>query len=109
MAFREFTDRRGREWRAWEVTPEVISPRTKEEDYLASLYYTGWIVFESKTTDDKRRLYPVPKGWSEMSDPQLEELLENAEVVPARKGRPAEDTPGAEAKPEGNRRDPPRE
>ena len=87
MPVREFTDSRGREWRAWEVTPESISPRTKEEDYLASLYYTGWIVFESKDEDDKRRLYPVPKGWLELPDPELEVLLQKAEVVPQRKLR----------------------
>ena|SRR5437867_401085 len=87
MAVREFTDSRGREWRAWEVTPEAISPRTKEEDYLASLYYTGWIVFESKRGEDKRRLYPVPKGWNELPDPELEVLLQKAEVVPQRKLR----------------------
>jgi hypothetical protein len=87
MPVREFKDSGGREWRAWEVTPESISPRTKEEDYLASLYYTGWIVFESKAEDDKRRLYPVPKGWLELPDPELEVLLQKAEVVPQRKLR----------------------
>ena len=87
MPVREFKDSRGVEWRAWEVTPESISPKTKEEDYLASLYYTGWIVFENRAEDDKRRLYPVPKDWLELPDPELEVLLQKAEVVPQRKLR----------------------
>jgi hypothetical protein len=65
--------------------PEAISPRTKEEDYLASLYFTGWIVFETTSEDDKRRLYPVPKGWAELPEPELEVLLHKAEIVPKRK------------------------
>ena len=87
MPVREFTDSAGKKWRAWEVTPEAISPRTKEEDYLAALYYTGWIVFESTTGEDKRRLYPIPKGWDQLPDPELEVLLQKAEVVPPRKLR----------------------
>ena len=97
MPVREFTDSRGIEWRAWEVTPESISPRTKEEDYLASLYYTGWIVFESKAGDDKRRLYPVPKAWLELPDPELEVLLQKAEVVPQRKLRADKEATGEAA------------
>jgi len=69
----------------WEVKPEAIYPRTKEEDYLASMYVTGWLVFETKAEDDKRRLYPVPSGWSDLPVAELEVLLEKAEVVPPRK------------------------
>ena len=87
MAVREFTDSLGREWRAWDVTPDDLSPRTKDEDYLAQLYHTGWIVFETKSGDDKRRLYPIPKGWSELPDAELTVLLQKAEVVPQRKLR----------------------
>jgi hypothetical protein len=81
MAVREFSDSKGREWRAWDVRPDDLSPRTKDEDYLASLYYTGWVAFEAKTGDDRRRLYPIPTGWSELSDADLEKLLLSAEVV----------------------------
>jgi hypothetical protein len=87
MAVREFTDSTGREWRAWDVTPDELSPRTKDEDYLAQLYYTGWVVFETKSGDDKRRLYPIPKSWSELPEPELEVLLQKAEIVPQRKLR----------------------
>ena len=56
MAVREFSDSIGRAWRAWDVTPDELNARTKDEDYLAQLYHTGWIVFETKAEDDKRRL-----------------------------------------------------
>jgi hypothetical protein len=87
MAVREFTDHAGREWRAWDVKPDDLNPRTKDETFLAQLYLTGWIVFETKVGDDKRRLYPIPKGWSELPDAELQVLLYKAEVVPPRKLR----------------------
>ena len=97
MAVREFTDSAGRAWRAWDVAPDELSPKTKDEDYLAQLYHTGWIVFETKNGDDKRRLYPVPKGWAELPDPELAVLLEKAEVVPQRKLRTEKEARGPAA------------
>lgn len=85
MAVREFTDSRGREWRAWDVTPDELNPRTKDEAYLAQLYLTGWIVFEAVNGEDRRRLYPIPRGWDELPVPELEVLLRKAEIVPKRK------------------------
>jgi len=32
MSVREFHDGRGREWRAWEVRPDELDVRTKDED-----------------------------------------------------------------------------
>ena len=87
MAVREFRDSTGRDWRAWDIAPDELSPRTKDEDYLAELYHTGWIVFETVAGDDKRRLYPVPKGWSQLPAAELEVLLQKAEIVPPRKLR----------------------
>jgi hypothetical protein len=97
MAVREFSDGNGRGWRAWDVSPDELSPRTKDEDYLAQLYHTGWIVFETKEGDDKRRLYPVPKGWSELPEAELAVLLQKAEVVPKRKLRTEKDLHGPDA------------
>lgn len=97
VAVREFRDSNGRDWRAWEVTPDAINPRTKEEDFLADLYYTGWIVFETKSEADKRRLYPVPKKWDELPDPELEILLNKAERVPKRKMAAEKRESGAQA------------
>jgi hypothetical protein len=85
MAVREFTDSSGREWRLWDVTPDELNPRTKDEAFLAQLYYTGWIVFETKAGDEKRRLNPIPRAWHELPDHDLEGLLHKAEIVPKRR------------------------
>jgi hypothetical protein len=82
MAVREFIDSKGRAWRAWDVVPDDLNTRIKNESYLATLNYTGWITFE--TEGEKRRLYPIPKAWSELPVEELELLLERAEVVKAR-------------------------
>jgi hypothetical protein len=88
MAIREFKDASGREWRAWDVVPADFSARTNDEDFLATLYYTGWIAFETTDGSDRRRLYPIPKGWSEVSDTDLAGLLGKAEVVGRKEARP---------------------
>jgi hypothetical protein len=82
MAVREFTDSRGRRWRAWDIKPEEIHPVTKAEDYLADCYVTGWIVFETFEGDEKRRLCPWPKYWTLETEGGLRRLLERAERVP---------------------------
>jgi len=87
MAVREFTDSGGREWRVWDVMPESIHPQTKTEDYLAAMYQTGWLVFETKAEDEKRRLSDIPPRWSSLPDEELEALLRRAEVTPPRKLR----------------------
>lgn len=97
MAVREFTDSSGRQWRAWDVAPDELNPRTKDEDYLAQLYYTGWIVFEAVNGQDKRRLYPIPKGWEELPAAELEVLLQKAEIVPKRKLRMEKEARGEAA------------
>ena len=82
MPVREFTDQSRREWRAWDLKPENIHPATKGEDYLADCYITGWIVFETFSGDEKRRLCPWPIDWVTRTDDQLCDLLRMAEVVP---------------------------
>ena len=82
MAYREFVDEDGRWWKAWDIKPEEIHPVTKAEDYLADCYVTGWIVFETHTTHEKRRLCPWPMNWAQRSDEELRELLRRAEVIP---------------------------
>ena len=97
MAVRDFTDSRGRAWLAWDVTPDELNPRTQDEDFLAKLYHTGWLVFETQAGDEKRRLYPIPKDWRELPDPGLEVLLQKAEVVPKRKLRSEKQATGPSA------------
>ena len=85
MAVREFTDPEGRQWRAWDITPESIHPQTKIEDYLADCYQDGWVVFEALDGSDKRRLYPPPRGWDTLPDGELLRLLARAERIPLTK------------------------
>jgi hypothetical protein len=85
MAVREFTDENGKRWRAWDIHPDAIRPKTKAEDYLAACYDVGWIVFESLSGDEKRRLCPYPARWAEVAVFELREMLARAEVVPPRK------------------------
>ena len=88
MAVREFTDRRGVDWRAWDVTPTHMHPVTRGEDYMANLQ-DGWLVFESGR--EKRRLEaPYPGDWLSFSIPQLEELCRRAS--PVRRVREKSDT-----------------
>jgi hypothetical protein len=96
MPLREFTDERGRTWRAWAIKPEEIHPATKAEDYLADCYITGWIVFETVTGDEKRRLCPWPMNWMELSDKDLLGWLHKADVVAAYR-RSAERKSGPQA------------
>ncbi len=85
MAVREFMDTEGRQWRAWDITPESIHPQTKIEDYLADCYQDGWVVFEAFDGSDKRRLYPPPRGWDGLPDGELLRLLARAERIPLTK------------------------
>src|SRR5215217_5433351 len=75
MAVREFKDKSGTTWRAWDITPEAILPQTKAEEYLADCFRQGWIVFENLSTGEKRRLSPYPLDWEHLHDTQLEALL----------------------------------
>lgn len=84
MPVREFVDSTGKEWRAWEITPDAISPPTRGEDYLADCYQLGWVVMETKSGDRRVRLCPIPRDWQRLPDDALEELLRQGEVLPAR-------------------------
>ena len=94
MAHREFIDGEGVYWQAWEVIPSTGERRTggerrfgtrdrverrvtaqlrvRMDDGLAH----GWLVFESPT--EKRRLHPIPEGWSTLSDEELSSLARSA-------------------------------
>lgn len=72
---------------AWDIKPEEIHPVTKAEDYLADCFVTGWIVFETVTGSEKRRLCPWPVRWTDESEAGLRRLLARAEVVPQSKLR----------------------
>jgi hypothetical protein len=50
---------------------------------VAEVWINGWLAFESN--DEKRRLTPIPDGWDRLSDRELQNLLEAAGAVAARR------------------------
>lgn len=86
MALREFRDRNGVEWRAWDITPERMHPVTAREMFLGRYvdFQEGWIVFESD--DERRRLAPYPIQWADFPVEQLEALLAMAQPSRRRPG-----------------------
>lgn len=97
MAHREFIDSDGSYWQAWEVIPSMAERRSSGERRLtvrdrhdrrvqhqvrATLedgLSLGWLVFESAT--EKRRLHPIPQGWSNLSDAELTMLALSADAT----------------------------
>jgi hypothetical protein len=79
VAAREFTDSWGTTWRVWDVTPDVMHPVTRTEEFMAKLQ-DGWLTFESDT--EKRRLpAPYPSDWPSFNLKQLEALCQRAAPV----------------------------
>lgn len=94
--FREFTDSRGTHWRIWQVNPSdtargvPLSPRRRVPARPALADHTaretrreewaqGWLLFESPET--KKRLFPIPDGWTTASVGALEAMCESATPV----------------------------
>jgi hypothetical protein len=99
MAHRVYTDSHGRQWDVWSVLPEYAERRRTPDSTaavpsterrtqktfrvpLGRIWADGWLVFE--TAGEKRRLAPVPPGWAQLSDADLDRLREQAIVT----GRP---------------------
>ena len=100
MAHREFTDSRQVSWVVWDVYPTLGDRRRSAEDRrrfhresderrtafnptrLRPEYVDGWLAFESR--GEKRRLAPVPRGWEQLDERDLERLCDAAVSV----GRP---------------------
>jgi hypothetical protein len=85
MAVRELVDEQGKAWRVWCILPESIHPVTRAEDYLADCYQLGWLVFETVTGDEKRRLCPFPRDWERVDEQVLRSLLGQSEPVRPRR------------------------
>lgn len=81
---REFTDRRGHAWRAWPVIPGASG--TGRPRNILGEYQLGWICFEGLDESARRRLAGHPARWTELSDEELDTLLQQA--VTARERRP---------------------
>src|SRR4051794_8966271 len=108
---RQFHDDEGLLWQAWDVIPswgerrvgerrqseepppDVTGERRKAERRrhagirigLTSELVKGWLAFES--SGRRRRIAPIPDGWSELPVEELRALLQSAEKLPDRRGR----------------------
>jgi hypothetical protein len=86
MPLREYKDREGTKWRVWDITPDSLHESARSGAYLQG-FVDGWLVFENEDATEKRRLYPVPRGWEEEDSEELERLRESAEPVRAKNQR----------------------
>ena len=81
MAFREFTDSTGTQWRAWDTVPRVGM-------LLPEGFTDGWLTFESDL--GRYRLTSVPVEWEEYPDAKLEMLCRSARARDASRTRPVD-------------------
>jgi len=96
MSYREFNDRDGRLWEVWEVRPAVIErrqaddrrrqPRDFSDRRNAELQFRllgglreGWLTFQCGI--ERRRLTPIPEGWTSLPDETLRALSARATPV----------------------------
>lgn len=73
---RTFRDAKGVTWSVWAVYPQATS---RSKAGLRGDYANGWLTFVCET--EKRRLSPVPEGWSQLDDGALEALCCSAETA----------------------------
>ena len=94
-ALREFKDGDGSSWEVWDVVPtnperrfqQPATPpggveRRKKPQFRVNLgmaMANGWLIFASGAR--RRRLAPIPAGWSQMPDVELRRLLAEASEV----------------------------
>ncbi len=74
---RIFRDARGVRWDAFAVHP---GERLALQHQLSGTYAQGWLCFDSAS--QKRRLSPIPQHWFRLTNGELAQLAERAEVVP---------------------------
>ena len=92
MGVREFSDDRGRPWRAWSVVPGLSRASTSGGGFLGN-FQDGWICFESLGSSARRRL-PYPRAkWPTISDEELRRLLDRAIDAPLREKKAATQPP----------------
>ena len=75
---RTFRDAHGVTWSVWAVHPQHSGTRRAG---LRGTFVQGWLAFVSEA--EKRRLSPVPEGWMECDDAELERMCAEAEVAKA--------------------------
>lgn len=76
----QFRDDAGLEWDVFAVEP------TGRRELLPLDYQAGWLTFERD--GERRRLAPIPAGWSDLGEDELTRLLNAARSFPPSNSRP---------------------
>jgi len=92
MALRTFKAGDGTIWNVWNVVPTL--GRNERRLSLGVGMIEGWLCFDSGVS--KRRIVPVPQGWEEWSEGELEAALSSAHEV-----RRGPDSPDPNPHPDG--------
>jgi len=108
MSYLTFQDPDGNRWQVWLVSPQIVDRRraqrrtrqvayaagserrivadrrksgTSRASLLPKSFAGGWLCFESEK-GEKRRLYPIPDAWDELTEMDLWKLSQQARRVP---------------------------
>ena len=84
MGVREFTDDMGRPWRAWTVVPGQSRASSSGRQFLGD-FQDGWICFEGLGTSARRRLPCRQSTLANVSDEELQRLLQRSIDAPVRR------------------------
>jgi hypothetical protein len=87
MSVREFIDDAGRPWRAWPVIPGLSRASSSGRQFLGD-FQDGWICFEGLGTSARRRLPCRQTSWANLTDQELQRLLQKAIDAPVRPKKP---------------------
>jgi len=95
MIRRKFTDRDGVEWMVAESPPRVLTlirprerrsePRSQSRVVGAARFATrglGLPCLHFESARERRHLTPIPAGWEEMPEDELEDLLAASTLLP---------------------------
>jgi hypothetical protein len=79
MAHRQITDNEERVWDVWEVTTPMSTTRRV---LVQADLQAGWLAFQCG--EKRRRLAPLPTGWTQLSDSDLLGLMDQARPIEPR-------------------------
>ena len=82
MAHRRIVDKEDQVWDVWEVQ---TTPATSRRILVQPDLQDGWLAFQCG--EQRKRLAPLPAGWSEMSDRALLGLMDQAREIKPRVAR----------------------
>jgi hypothetical protein len=79
MAHRKFADENARDWDGWDVNPSEAEKDATRALPVPARLRAGWLAFES--SDERRRLVPIPDDWEQASESVLRRWCYEAETI----------------------------